>query len=348
MIGGRRSSFLLLLLALLALTGCGKKTRPLPPGDVQPAAVSDLAYELDEKGVTLTWSLPTQTARSGRLPYLIEKFELYRAVVPAKDYCEGCPLHFGAPVEIPVTEGAKGKITYQESLLRPAHRYVYQVRSRAGWLVASEGSNQVSFLWDTPPQAPDALRVAEGDQVLTLSWQPPPGLLDGTVVRDPYWYQVYRSTDGKNFVTLGEPLTATQLVDKQVKNNQRYYYMVRAIRMHDGTEAAGLASTATSGMPRDLAPPAPPQQVTAVPTPEGVKLVWDVVAERDLAGFRIYRRLSGESKPKRIGEVSATSIAFIDAAPPRGMSIWHYAITAYDQAGNESQPSMEVTFGKAE
>lgn len=348
MSGGRRYSFLLLLLILLALTGCGKKTRPLPPGDVQPAVISDLAYELDEKGVTLTWSLPTQTAKGSRLPYVIEKFELYRAVVPAKEYCEGCPLHFGEPVEIPVAEGAKGQFTYQEALLRPGHRYVYRVRSRAGWLVASDLSNQVSFLWDTPPQAPDGVRVAEGEQVLTVSWQPPPGLLDGTVVRDPYWYQVYRSTDGKNFTVLGEPVSVTQLVDKLVKNNQRYYYMIRAIRMHDNTEAAGLASAAVSGMPRDLTPPAPPQQVTAVATPEGIKLVWDAVAEGDLAGFRIYRRLSGEAKSKRIGEVPAASLAFIDGAPPRGMSLWHYAITAYDQAGNESQPSIEATFGKAE
>jgi len=124
--------------------------------------------------------------------------------------------------------------------------------------------------------------------------------------------------------------------------------MVRAIRMYENTEAAGLASAAVSGMPRDLTPPAPPQQVTAVASAEGVKLVWDAVAESDLAGFRIYRRLSGESKPKRIGEVGADSLAFIDGASPRGISLWHYAVTAYDQAGNESQPSIEVTFGKAE
>lgn len=343
----RRHRLPLLLLALLVLAGCGKKTRPLPPGDVQPAAISDLAYELDEKGVTLVWSLPTQTAKGSRLPYVIEKFELYRAVVPAKDYCEGCPLHFGEPVEIPVAEGVKGQLAYQEALLRPGHRYIYQVRSRAGWLVASDLSNKVSILWDTPPQAPDALRVAEGEQMLTISWQPPPGLLDGTVVRDPYWYQVYRSTDGKNFAALGEPVATTQLVDKQVRNNQRYSYQIRAIRMHDGTEAAGPASSAVSGMPRDMTPPAPPQQVTAVASAEGIKLVWDVVPESDLAGFRIYRRIAGET-PKRIGEVPAASVSFTDGAPPRGMSLWHYAVTAYDQAGNESQPSMEVTFGKAE
>jgi hypothetical protein len=72
------------------------------------------------------------------------------------------------------------------------------------------------------------------------------------------------------------------------------------------------------------------------------------VAEGDLAGFRIYRRLSGETGPKRIGEVGANSLAFIDKAAPRGTSMWHYAVTAYDQAGNESQPSLEITFGKAE
>lgn len=332
---------------LLLYAGCGKKTRPVPPGDVLPAPITDLAYELDEKGVTLTWTLPVRTVRGERLPYRIEKFEIERAVVAVKDYCEGCPVVFGEPVEITVPVAAKGQLTYREALLRPKHRYFYRVRSKAGWLVSSEVSNTVSLLWETPPQAPETFRIKPGDRALTLIWQAPVGLLDGSVVSDPYRYQLYRSIDGETFAAFGEPLDVTQFVDKQVRNDERYYYKIRAIRLHDGTAAFGMASQSVSAMPRDLVPPAPPQQVTAIKAPEGVRIVWAAVPEADLAGFRIYRRV-GQAKPARIGEAGANSLAFVDTAPPRGVAIWYYTVGAYDQAGNESTPSMAAPFGTVE
>ena len=344
----RHSGGLWLLVVLLALTGCGKKTRPVPPGDVMPAPITDLAYELDEKGVTLSWSLPARTVQGARLPYRLKEFMLYRAVVPAKEYCEGCPVPFGEPMEIPISEEAKGQVAYQESLLRPKHRYLYQVRSRAGWLLTSEPSNTVSLLWDTPPQEPEGFTITPDDRVLILQWQPPAGLLDGTVVRDPYQYQVYRSTDGETFAVHGESVAETRLLDKLVKNNERYYYKVRAIRLHDGTMASGLMSRVVSAVPRDMTPPAPPQQITTFQTPAGIKIAWDVVPEADLAGFRIYRRLPAQSKPARIGETGPEGLAFVDAAPPRGAQLWYYTVTVFDQAGNESAPALEAVFGKVE
>ncbi|HIJ89544.1 MAG: fibronectin type III domain-containing protein [Desulfobulbaceae bacterium] len=338
---------LLGLCLMTGLSGCGKKTRPVPPDTVMPAPITDLNYHLDEKGVALSWSYPRQTVQGERLPYRIEKFELLRAVIPVKDYCPDCPIPFGAPIEITAESGDKGRVFYQETLLRPNHRYVYRVRSKAGWFVSSDDSNTVSVVWDTPLLAPMNFRVEGGDRSITLYWQPPPGLLDGTLVSDPIRYQVFRSTDGELFTEMpGELIDGLIYADKGLRNSKNYWYKVRAMRLHAGTVAAGMSSPALGALPRDLMPPAPPQKVRAVATAEGVKIIWEMVAEPDLAGYRIYRRAGQGSTPELIGEVGGAGLSFLDAKPPRGRGVWYYSVTAFDQArpANESTHSMESLY----
>jgi len=341
---------LLLAAVLLAviLAGCGKKTRPVPPDTVLPAPIADLTYQLDEKGVELRWSFPRTTVQGERLPYRIEKFELLRAVIPAKDYCEGCPVPFGPPIEIVAEMAGKGQVLYQETLLRPGHRYIYRVRSIAGWFVRSDDSNAVSFLWDTPLQAPSGLKIEAGDQSLNLSWQAVAGLLDGKPVDDPIRYQILRSSDGgETFAGLpGEPLTSLTYTDKGLRNGKIYLYKVRALRLHDGTTAAGLTSPAVAGTPRDLMPPAPPRQLKLVATPKEVKLIWEAGLEPDLAGFSIYRRTAKSKTPEKIGEVRGAGLSFVDRKPPKKKGLYYYSVTAFDRAepANESAPSLEAVY----
>ena len=66
-----------LIFAGALLVSCGRKTAPVPPQAIIPAPVSDLAYQLDAKGVTLFWSPATRTEQGGRLP-VIEKFLIER------------------------------------------------------------------------------------------------------------------------------------------------------------------------------------------------------------------------------------------------------------------------------
>lgn len=331
------------------VAGCGKKTRPVPPDTVLPAPISDLSYNLDEKGVELTWSYPRQTVQGDRLPYRIERFELLRAVIPIKDYCADCPVPFGPPIVITAKSGDKGRVSYQETLLRPNHRYVYRVRSKAGWFVSSDDSNTVSIVWDTPLLAPANFKIEETDKTLTLRWQPPAGLLDGTPVSDPIRYQVSRSTDGETFHEMpGDLIEGLTYTDRGLRNGKTYLYKVRAMRLHAGTLAAGMASHPLSAVPRDLTPPAPPQKVRIVATAEGVKIIWETVAEPDLAGFRIYRRSAQSSTRELIGEVGGAGLSFLDTKPPKGRGIWYYSVSAFDQArpANVSTYSIEATYSE--
>ncbi|MDH5297928.1 MAG: hypothetical protein OEV91_02820 [Desulfobulbaceae bacterium] len=329
------------LLSILLLTSsCGRKTTPVPPQTVLPAPISDLRHQLDEHGVTLVWSAPTRTVQGAKLA-AIDGFELLRAVVAADEYCEGCPIPFGTPIEISGEGVAPGaSVQYTEAVLRPGYRYFYKVRTKLGWYHAGGPSNTVSFAWNTLILAPVDVKAAAGDRTISISWLPPATLIDGSPITSPLRYRIFRSESGADFVRIGQEVTSSSFKDDAVRNDKRYFYKVQALT----AEAVGMLSKEAVAVARDMTPPAPPQHVTAVKTGKGVKILWQAASESDLAGYRIYRRANTASKPRLLGEAKGGTQSFIDTTPLTGATTWYYSVTAFDQSepANESTASGEA------
>ncbi len=337
---------LLLALVLAILAGCGYKDRPVPPQQVVPRPITDLRYQLSEKGVTLSWSYPIETV-TGRDLTEISSFELYRAVVPVDSYCDTCPIPFGTPIELPggVLPGEGRKTaTYEATLLRPGNLYFFKVRSRNGWWAESADSNIVSFLWNIPPRAPAGLKAEAGDHQVTLRWQPVATHLDGSPVTGRVEYQVLRSLGGGSFVPVGKPVSATTFTDTRVRNGRKYFYRVQAVEVYKQGRVGGGFTAPVAATPVDRTPPAPPLGVRAVLTGMGVKVFWQPVNESDLKGYRVYRRLPGDRAPERIGEVEAPNIMFVDRNPPADAARIFYSVSSIDNhtPANESVSSPEV------
>ncbi|MBD0709611.1 MULTISPECIES: PA14 domain-containing protein [unclassified Streptomyces] len=72
-----------------------------------------------------------------------------------------------------------------------------------------------------------------------------------------------------------------------------------------------------------------------------VKLAWARNKEMDLAGYRVYRRLSGQAFPARPLLVTTGATA-TDTPPPTGQTFL-YELRAADRAGNESPGSADFT-----
>ncbi|MCK4840083.1 MAG: fibronectin type III domain-containing protein, partial [Desulfobulbaceae bacterium] len=297
------------------LVACGKKTALVPPQAIIPVPISDLAYLLDENGVTLSWLPPILSEQGERLP-AIDKFLVERAVYDLSDFCENCPVRYTELVSIagdqPDVARSQQKITYREESLRPGHIYFYRVKTELGWRVGSRPSEPVSFRWQVVVGAPVELRSLAGDQQVSLSWQPPLGDLNGAPLEDELHYQVYRSVAGGNFMPLGSPVTAPDYLDQSVKNGSSYRYKVRAARLSGGT---GVFSDMVTVVPRDLTPPPAPQGLSVISTPEGSRVFWEAPAVADLGGYLILRR-AGDSESdhdfKVIGRVDASLTSFID------------------------------------
>ncbi len=335
----------ILLAGTLLSGGCGYKTDPVPPQTVVPKAIEDLRYSLDDKGARLTWSYPVETVSGKSIDHILS-FELYRAEMPLADFCGGCPIPFGEPLELP--GGASGveernTMEYLSGMLRSGNKYFFKVRSRTSWWAAGADSNIVSFVFHTPAGAPAHLEAVPAESSVRLSWSPVTTLVDGSPADLPLSYQVMKSRDGKQYVETGAALQEkTVYVDQDVESGATYHYMVRSNMLYENDLIDGSVSEPVSVRVMDRVPPPVVTGVTVVASATDVRIFWDRVDVDDLAGYRVYRRVDGASGVVKIGEVGATQTIYVDNEPPLDASVY-YAVTAFDREGNESKKSDEAT-----
>lgn len=342
-----RMKGIVLMFFLGVLCGCGLKTDPVSPSAVIPQAINDLHFFQDESQVVLTWTYPEETTIATNLHH-INSFLIFRAVVPEKDYCETCPIAFNTTVEIPFNQAAKNMRTreasYTERVLRPGHRYLYKVRTKAGWRLLSDDSNIASFSWESPAAAPEVQEVTIGDSTITLSWQEVSALADGVPVAVPLKYQVYRSTDHKRFTPIGPLVDEREYRDVGLVNGYKYDYKIRAVQVKESIQIFGLSSRVVQAVPQDRTPPVPPHGLMAVAVAEGVKLLWDRSREDDVAGYKIYRRASQDQAWKLLAQTRGGQVYFIDTI--QAGQVFSYTVSAFDRStpSNESIFAKEVTY----
>ena len=335
----------LLTLVVNGITGCGYKTIPVPPEEIVPQGIADLRYELDERGVTLNWTYPSETIKGEELT-AIETFKLFRAVVPADKYCDTCPIPFGEPVLLEggavVTEKPRTG-EYKATLLRPGHLYFFKIRSAAGWWAESADSNIASFMWDVPPAAPLNLAASAADGKITLRWSSVTKYINGNDIKETVKYQVLKSSGGGAFAPIGQLQSDLEYIDTQVVNGKNYQYKIQAVTMYEKGQVSGGVSALAEAFPVDSTPPPVPAGIQGIRTAKGVKVVWERVDASDLKGYRVYRRLPDESKPIMVGEVNAPS-TILDVTDLPESDHWYFSVTSIDKTkpANESNASAEV------
>ncbi len=323
--------------------GCGLKTDPVPPGAVIPAAIDDLAFRLDEKGVNLSWTYPPLSIQGAAIDN-IREFKVFKAARKEVDYCPECPLNYNVVFSVNAARLKPARhVKFSDVDLQSGYHYFYMVQSHSGWNIHSHDSNQVDFIWHSPLSAPHDLQAEAGDHLVTLDWQPPATLADGTPVPEITGYLVSRSPDGKKFKDISPLIRENSFVDGSVDNGVDYFYKIKAIAREGDTVYPGLSSEAVTIRPVDSTPPAPPLQVRCVRTAAEVRIFWENSPETDISAYKVYRRLADEPRAQLLGETSGASHTFVDKNPP-AEGTWYYSVTAVDNAAipNESVSSAEA------
>lgn len=345
--GARIAGALFLGTVLLASGGCGYKNPPVPPETVVPTAIEDLRYTVLEDGVRMTWTYPLETIKGTDIRE-VSSFDLYRAELPLEDYCPTCPVPFTEPIEVDggqtVVDGKRRVATYDYDMLRSGHKYFFKVRTRTGWWATSADSNIITFVWYIPAIAPAGLSASAADSRVSLSWQPVTSLRDGKPVTTDVLYQVLRRSGEGSFNRLGKPVETTGFVDGAVTNGQEYSYQVQSVLRFGEDLVYGGISTDITVTPVDTTPPPAPTGVQAFETGQGIRVIWDVPADDDVAGYRIYRRTADSDTFTPVGSVDLPSTTFIDAEVREDLR-YYYAVTAIDGSAppNESARSQEAT-----
>lgn len=346
-------------LALLALAfacalaaGCGKKGDPMPAPRTIPQTISDLAVRQRGLEVVLEMAYPKTTVAGLPLPGLDELvvFELERpAPMPTPVPTPPTPpdrrefaaaakplLRIGGGELASAISGDRVTVRFRlpEPLPAPAPIRFFGVRTHAAGGETSDLSNLVALVPREVPAAPTGFAFTPQKSGIELSWTAPAQTVAGFNV---YRRQADRTGYGAPIATRDG--TANSAVDGAALYGQRYIYAVTAIAGREPLVESALSAEREVAY-EDRFAPVPPRGLTALPSPGEVRLVWEPVAEPDVAGYVVERADPG-SDFHRVTERPTSELELTDRGLGSGFT-FRYRVAAVDRAGNLGEPSTAV------
>lgn len=334
-----------LLIFLISLnSGCGHQGQLQEPVPRKPQAVRDL--RIIQQGLMLffTWSSP-QSYLNGA-PLDIARVEIRALEIKGEETSGKRSPSFFLKYSRPLSELGLGRLEtgLNRAVLKlDLHQAVgrkflfgLQVRGKKGsW---SEVSNLVEIQPEILPAAPIDLRAEVDENRILLSWKAPSSNLDGQLLTEKIYYNIYRIEDGNLRLLTPLPLEETVFADREFSFGLTYRYLVRAVVARGGELREGADPEILEVRAEDVFPPGTPDGIRAVSGEEGVALSWLPNLEKDLAGYRVYRWQEDGAGPVLLTPDLLTAPVFIDRSVEK-QALYVYSIRAVDRCGNESPPA---------
>lgn len=341
-----------LVVAVLAETGCGKKGPPVAPERRLPAPPAGLSGSVEPDGIVVSWTAP-RTRMDGTSFRDLALTRLYRREEAPGEPARSAMVSRGEVVgweelaaikpdaPAPAVIAGSSVRWLDRKALRFDARYVYVATALDSTGRSSAPSERLAVIYLAAPRAPQNVVATPGEREVRLQWQPPAGLVDGGPARGALGYVVLRGTgaNGPLAPITTEPVSGTTYTDAGLQNETTYRYAVRAVRREGPAAAHGELSATALATPVDRTPPPPPTQLLAIPSETAVRLAWTASRADDVAAYAVYRAV-GSGPFVRVATASAVNTVYTDRAVKRGER-YRYAVTALDQARapNESARS---------
>ena len=215
--------------------------------------------------------------------------------------------------------------------------FLFELRLRDERGRKSAFSDPVLIIPVTPPLPPLDLNAEVQENKIHLRWEAPPEAHRSEQKDIVYGFHVYRKEGSGTWSRLNsELLPDPQFEDKSVVLGKTYFYCVRAVRIIAAMERESEASEELKIEMKDIFPPPPPSGVIALAGEDRIILSWEPSLSPDLAGYLIRRRAEDETIYELLTSEPILATSYEDLKVEKGKS-YYYAITARDQAGNESQ-----------
>ena len=221
----------MLLLAAVALSGCGKRGPLIPPEALVPAPISNLALAQKGGQIQVSWSAPGRQEGKARLQDLAGFLLFRRPVLPPGEDCEECPTAYSqlARIDLDYPQGARhvGSLwIYDDRDLKKGAVYQYKVRSFTEQGAQSKDSNRARRAVVTPPLPPvlDAPPSTEAVVLNFVALPPEEGTLLG--------YNIYRARKGEALplTPLNKaPFTGNTYRDEEARFGASYDYAVTSV-----------------------------------------------------------------------------------------------------------------------
>ncbi|HXR33571.1 MAG TPA: hypothetical protein VN830_07680 [Verrucomicrobiae bacterium] len=367
---------LILLLVLSVASGCGAPGEPLPPSPPIPTAISDLTAQQAGDAVLLTFTMPKKSVRGESLKE-VPTLEILRGSMKA----DGTPdaKSFRVVDTVPGSLIGKyvrdGQVEFRDPVSavevkeHAGETLAYRVRTRVSDKKTSADSKDVTLQVYAVPARIESLDVRVMQGGIQLNWAAPVKTSGGEPLSQIQEFHVYRGElDAASAAAatkdLGQALwksrpvqlastTAPEFLDTGFDYGKTYVYLVRSVVVAEGVQRESGDSQAVVVTPRNIFPPAAPQEIVAAVVPGSgagswvVDLSWSINMETDLAGYRVYRSEQEGTQGQVLSPALLPTPAYRDNSVSSGKRYW-YTVTAVDRAGNESAFSAAVAVDVAQ
>jgi len=206
----------------------------------------------------------------------------------------------------------------------------------------------------SPPPPPPPPSITYTESAVTVTWQPVTlsgmmqqpdagDALPSTPIGMPLpsvAYHVYdvSAADADAAAKLtAAPVPQSTYRDARMAWGERRCYSVRAVEIINSLSIEGDASPPQCRTLVDIFAPTAPKNLQAVANEGSISLIWDPNAEKDLAGYLVFRGGDGSEAARQVTPRPVEEARFNDPVPP-GVR-YSYVIKAVDKAGNVSAAS---------
>jgi hypothetical protein len=225
----------------------------------------------------------------------------------------------------------------QDATALYSHAYRYAVlfinkKNRAAGL-----SNQAHIKPAPIPGPPSGIAAEVTENAIKLTWNPPLENIDGSKPPRIVGYNLFKSEKPDEFPSTplnASPIKKPEFEDVDFRFDATYYYSVSTIGSVGDPDAESLRSESIKTLAKDVFPPAPPENFSALVEGDDVILVWTPSPAKDVAGYVLYRKEIGVGDRIRLNKELVTRQSYRDQAVAGKR--YEYWIQAVDARGNES------------
>jgi len=353
--------FFIPLLLLFSFIFCGRKGPILPP---LPQVIQKIeVFEIAQRGeaVFLEWENPTAYIDGSPVSVIVE-VEIWlaeRAKGAAGESAQLSLDEFEKKARILATikkeQFSEFQVIRDETSIRLSYPYMFSggdfIEKNLTFAIRvidrRKKKSTFSDLLSIEPKflslPPRRVRATVFKDRIEVKWDPAEKNIDRSSPAYFKGYNIYRAEGD------GIPRRLNSLLVKEGRYDDKdfligsvYRYFVRASAAESPPFAESDDSEIIMILARDTFPPAAPIDLVAIAAEDLISLSWETNSEKDLGGYRVWRKGEGEEEYTLLTPKPIRESAYNDTTVKKNKR-YYYAITAQDKLGNESPKSKSIS-----
>lgn len=338
------------LILFLVVSNCGKKAELVLPSSFFIAPVEKTVVFQRGMEAIITWTNPTKY-ENGRPIKKLSKVELWlddqgqteqsdnrRQQVESLRLILSLPWKdFARYLARPESDSQSMFFHYSLSRSQLGRKLRFFIRVFDWTDHPSDFSKPVILETIVCPLPPQDLAAETRAGCIRLTWNPPPAMIDGSTKVQIDGYNIYRAEEGGEYKLVGIcPADLNSFEDTDFEFDKKYAFVARAFLRNGPQKIESSDSEECRLLTVDVFPPEPPTDLVVVSGPEGMHLSWTPSSDRDLAGYKVWRREKSADSFILLTARAIEEVYFNDHAAASGKT-YQYAVSAIDKYGNEGQ-----------